>query len=82
MRSIAKAAQTRKILDSQAFARIQDLSAPEERGPLALRTPLRAMLIINSKSGPAHDSLLRVRELVDLLAVCALHYQAGVTQVP
>jgi diacylglycerol kinase (ATP) len=28
----------------------------------------RAMLIINSKSGPNHDSVLRVRELVDLLA--------------
>jgi YegS/Rv2252/BmrU family lipid kinase len=61
-------AQARKILDSQAFARIQDLLAPDDCAPLALRTPLRAMLIINSKSGPAHDSLLHVRELVDLLA--------------
>jgi diacylglycerol kinase (ATP) len=28
----------------------------------------RALLIINTKSGPRHDSVLRVRELVDMLA--------------
>src|SRR4051794_33817594 len=28
----------------------------------------RALLIINSKSGPNHDSILRLRDLVDLLA--------------
>jgi diacylglycerol kinase (ATP) len=36
--------------------------------PARLKPPLPALLIINSKSGPAHDSLLRLRELVDLLA--------------
>ena len=39
-------------------------AAPFER----LRERRRALLIINSKSGPKHDSLLRVREIVGLLA--------------
>src|SRR5437868_15235335 len=33
----------------------------------------RALLIVNSKSGPHHDSLLRVRELVDLLGIFNIH---------
>jgi hypothetical protein len=40
-------------------------NAPVER--LWPRRP--ALLVINSKSGPNHDSILHVRELVDMLAV-------------
>jgi len=62
--------QAREIVRSQAVARIQQLLPPEDQtqGRAAPRSMLPALLIINSKSGPAHDSLLRVRELVDLLA--------------
>jgi diacylglycerol kinase (ATP) len=61
-------ARAREIVRAQAAARIQDMLPPDDVEPTAPRPPLRALLIINSKSGPAHDSLLRVGELVDLLA--------------
>src|ERR1051325_4247900 len=61
-------ARAREIVRTQAAARIQELLAPADRERIPRKPPLRALLIINSKSGPAHDSLLRVGELVDLLA--------------
>jgi YegS/Rv2252/BmrU family lipid kinase len=61
-------AQAREIVRAQAEARIHELLAADERAQTSPTPPLPALLIINSKSGPNHDSLLRVRELVDLLA--------------
>lgn len=61
-------AQAREIVRSQAAARIQELLPPDDAVQNSSPTPLPALLIINSKSGPAHDSLLKVGELVDLLA--------------
>jgi diacylglycerol kinase (ATP) len=59
----------RELVRAQAEARIQALIAASTTQPTeAGRAPLPALLIVNSKSGPAHDSLLRVREIVDLLA--------------
>jgi diacylglycerol kinase (ATP) len=61
-------AQAREIARSRAVARIQEMLPPVGSGQTSPAKPLPALLIINSKSGPARDSLLRVRELVDLLA--------------
>jgi diacylglycerol kinase (ATP) len=62
-------AAAREIVRSQATAQILDMIAPTDQPQTAIsRTTLPALLIINSKSGPQHDSLLRVAELVDLLA--------------
>jgi diacylglycerol kinase (ATP) len=64
----AEDGQAREIVRVQAAARIRQLLPPTDQPPTSPASPLHALLIINSKSGPAHDSLLRVRELVDLLA--------------
>jgi diacylglycerol kinase (ATP) len=62
-------AQARQIVGSQAAADIMAMIAPANQPQTTTaRKPLAAVLIINSKSGPKHDSLLRVGELVDLLA--------------
>jgi diacylglycerol kinase (ATP) len=61
-------AQAREIVRAQAAARIAAMLPSDDRPDATPRPPLPALLIINSKSGPAHDSLLRTRELVDLLA--------------
>jgi diacylglycerol kinase (ATP) len=58
----------REMTRSQAAARIQQMLHPDDREQPSSRRPMPALLIINSKSGPKRDSLLRVRELVDLLA--------------
>jgi diacylglycerol kinase (ATP) len=63
--------QAREIVRLQAAARIRELLPPADNGQAPALSPplaLPALLIINSKSGPNHDSLLRVRELVDVLA--------------
>ncbi|HLZ26755.1 MAG TPA: diacylglycerol kinase family protein [Chloroflexota bacterium] len=65
-----EAGQAREIVRLQAAARIRELLPPDhDQTPVSPGPSLPALLIINSKSGPNHDSLLRVRELVDLLAV-------------
>src|SRR5438094_95633 len=56
-------AATRLPADADPAARGSPEKLVEE-----LRPRRRALLIVNSKSGPRHDSLLRVRELVALLA--------------
>lgn len=61
-------ARAREIERAQAAARIRELLPPSDRTTTFPRPPLGALLIINSKSGPRRDSLLRVGELVDLLA--------------
>src|SRR5205807_4655714 len=61
-------ARAREIVRSRAAAGIQEMQASDNGSQTSTRPPLRALLIINSKSGPKRDSLLRVRELVDLLA--------------
>lgn len=62
-------AVARQIAELQDAAQILDLIPPDKQpGTSTPPTPLRAMLIINSKSGPKHDSLEHVGELVDLLA--------------
>ena len=62
-------AAARQIAESHTAAQILGLIAPADPSQTPKpQTPLRALLIINSKSGPKHDSLLRVRELVELLA--------------
>src|SRR6202165_2591082 len=59
----------RQIVELQDAAQILDLIAPAKQpGTSTPSAPLRALLIINSKSGPKHDSLQYVGELVDLLA--------------
>src|SRR5579859_1082993 len=69
-------AQAREIVRAQAAARILEMVPTADGAPATQKKPLRALLIINSKSGPAHDSLLRVAELVELLA--AHHIAADV----
>jgi hypothetical protein len=60
-----------------AVEQTEEATAREiRRAQTSPRGPVRALLIINSKSGLATDSLLRVRELVDLLA--AHHIAADV----
>src|SRR4030081_1896683 len=61
-------AQAREIVRAQAAARIAAMLPSDDRPDATPTSPLPALLIINSKSGPSHDSLLRTRELVDLLA--------------
>ncbi|HKB48897.1 MAG TPA: diacylglycerol kinase family protein, partial [Ktedonobacterales bacterium] len=61
-------AEAREIVRSQAATRIQAMLPPADQPQTSPKPPLPALLIINSKSGPARDSLLRVGELVDLLA--------------
>lgn len=61
-------AQAREIVRSRAAARIQEMLPPADPVQTSPKPPLRALLIINSKSGPEHDSLLHVGELVDRLA--------------
>src|SRR5947208_12309347 len=61
-------AQAREIVRARAAVRIQAMLPSAARPDLSSRPPLPALLIINSKSGPSRDSLLRTRELVDLLA--------------
>jgi diacylglycerol kinase (ATP) len=57
------------IVGSQAAADIMAMIAPTNQPQNSTsRKALPALLIINSKSGPKHDSLLHVGELVDLLA--------------
>src|SRR6202022_4826657 len=62
-------AAARQIVELQDAAQILDLIPPDKQpGTSTPPTPLRALLIINSKSGPKHDSLQHVGDLVDLLA--------------
>src|SRR5438105_13977679 len=61
-------AQAREIVRAQAAARIQAMLPSADQPDMSSRPALPALLIINSKSGPTRDSLLRTRELVDLLA--------------
>jgi diacylglycerol kinase (ATP) len=62
-------AAARQIVELQDGAQILDLIAPAKQPQTSKPpTPLPALLIINSKSGPKHDSLQHVGELVDLLA--------------
>ena len=69
-REEAKAREIERRLDeAQALAPLATEQPEVVRAPLAgLWRKRRALLIINSKSGPNRDSLLRARELVDLLA--------------
>src|SRR3982074_2921373 len=60
--------KAREIVRFQAEARIQQMLAEANQPAASPRPLLPALLIINSKSGPNHDSILRVRELVDLLS--------------
>jgi diacylglycerol kinase (ATP) len=60
--------QAREIVRAQAAARIQAMLPLDDQSRTAPKPPLPALLIINSKSGPSRDSLMRVHELVDLLA--------------
>src|ERR1700687_2668674 len=60
--------QAREIVRAQAEARIRHMLSPTDQLQTSPAPVLPALLIINSKSGPNRDSLLRVRELVDLLA--------------
>jgi diacylglycerol kinase (ATP) len=62
-------AEARQIVGSQAAADIMAMIPPANQPRTSTsRKALPALLIINSKSGPKHDSLLHVGELVDLLA--------------
>src|SRR5690348_17168366 len=59
----------RRLLEAQALAPLAADKPELVRTPLADLWPeRRALLIINSKSGPGRDSLLRVREIVETLA--------------
>jgi diacylglycerol kinase (ATP) len=60
--------QAREIMRFQAEARIRQMLSSTNQPGTAAPSLMPALLIINSKSGPNQDSLLRVRELVDLLA--------------
>ena len=61
-------AVVRRLLEARALAPLAADKPERASAPLAKLWPARrALLIINSKSGPQHDSLLRVRDLVDLL---------------
>ncbi|HEX8967051.1 MAG TPA: YegS/Rv2252/BmrU family lipid kinase [Chloroflexota bacterium] len=58
----------RHLSEARALASLADDKPEIARAPLVALWPARrAMMIINSKSGPEHDSIVRVRELVDLL---------------
>jgi diacylglycerol kinase (ATP) len=58
----------RRLLEAQALAPLAADKPQLARTPIADLWPeRRALLIINSKSGPGHDSLLRVREIVETL---------------
>jgi diacylglycerol kinase (ATP) len=61
-------AQAREIVRAQAAARIKAILRADDQPSAAPKAALPALLIINSKSGPSHDSILRTRELVDMLA--------------
>src|SRR5579864_6650661 len=65
----------RRLLEAEALAPIAADKPTLASAPVADLWPeRRALLIINSKSGPGHDSLMRVREIVDTLAdfgICA-----------
>src|ERR1700730_7598803 len=62
-------AAARQIVELQDAAQILDLIAPDKQPQTSKPpTPRPALLIINSKSGPKHDSLQHVAELVELLA--------------
>src|ERR1700730_2904505 len=62
-------AAARQIVELQDAAQILDLIPPDKQPRTSTPpTPLRALLIVNSKSGPKHDSLQHVGELVELLA--------------
>src|SRR5438552_1171497 len=61
-------AQAREIVRARAAARIQAMLPGADQLHGSSKPPLPALLIINSKSVPSHESLLRTRELVDLLA--------------
>jgi diacylglycerol kinase (ATP) len=71
-------AQAREIVRSQAEARIREMLPRPDQTQASPKTMLPALLIINSKSGPNHDSLMRVRELVDLLAARGIATQVRV----
>jgi YegS/Rv2252/BmrU family lipid kinase len=61
-------AVVRRLLAAQALAPLAADKPEIARAPVADLWPeRRALLIINSKSGPGRDSLLRVREIVDTL---------------
>jgi diacylglycerol kinase (ATP) len=64
----AEDGKAREIVRVQAEARIRDMLQADGQAATSPPPRLPALLIINSKSGPNHDSLLRTRELVDLLA--------------
>jgi diacylglycerol kinase (ATP) len=61
-------AKAREIVRLQAAARLRTLLPPGNDRQSSPAPSRPALLIINSKSGPARASLLHVRELVDLLA--------------
>ncbi len=61
-------AVVRRLLEAQALVPLAADKPGLARAPVADLWPQRrALLIINSKSGPGRDSLLRVREIVDTL---------------
>jgi diacylglycerol kinase (ATP) len=64
----------RRLTEAQFLRPLSDTKPEVASAPLSGLWPdRRAMLIINSKSGPNHDSLLRVRELVEHLAHFGIH---------
>jgi hypothetical protein len=71
-------AQAREIVRSQAEARIREMLPRPDQTQASPKTMLPALLIINSKSGPNRDSLMRVRELVDVLAAHGIATQVRV----
>jgi diacylglycerol kinase (ATP) len=71
-------ARVREIVRSQAEARIRELLPPADQVDPSSKNMLPALLIINSKSGPNRDSLMRVRELVDVLAAHGIATQVRV----
>lgn len=59
----------RRLAEAQALAPLAADKPEIANAPLEnLWRRRRALLIINSKSGPNHDSILHVRDLVDMLA--------------
>ena len=59
----------RRLLEAEALAPLAAEKPELAQAPLAHLWPKRrALLIINSKSGPGRDSLLQLREIVDTLA--------------
>jgi hypothetical protein len=75
-------AAARQMVESQAAAQILDLIAPADQPQSSTPRKLRrALLIINSKSGPKHDSLQHAGELVERLAEHGLAAEAGHHQV-